>query len=72
MLDTLVNNHRIKLIGYALGVFISYTFYGWFQEKLFFVNYERQIGNETVTEHFEFPIAFTGIQCVAYVIVAKS
>jgi len=66
------NSQRLKLIGYALGIFVSYTFYGWFQEKLFYSIYERQIGDEIVEERFDFPIIFTGILCVFYVIVAKS
>lgn len=60
-------HQKLKLIGFAIGIFVCYTLFGIIQEKIFRGHYED--GN--VVERFSFPITFTAVQCIFNAIIAR-
>lgn len=63
---------KCKLLGLALGIFICYTLFGILQEKIFKENFTNSKNDENESgEKFTFPVAFVGVQCVIYSLVAK-
>ena len=63
---------KLKLIGFAVGIFTCYTTFGVLQEKIFRGRY----GNETdvddkVGEKFRLPITFGAMQCIFYMTFAR-
>ena len=54
---------RLKLIGLAFGIFISYCLMAYFQQKVYEVDYDG--------EKFKFATFFVAIQCAVYTIAAR-
>lgn len=63
-MTTLTIKDRCKLVIYALGVFVSYFVFGFFQQKIY--------DNETYGEKFEFSSSFVVVQCLVYFLIAKA
>lgn len=63
---------KIKLVGFALGIFICYTTFGVLQEKIFRGRYGDEVAEDgKVGEKFKLPIIFGGMQCIFYMMFAK-
>lgn len=64
---------KLKLLAYALGIFVSYTLFGVLQEKIFRGRYGEDISQEDSKpgERFTFSVAFVAVQCVVYTLFAK-
>lgn len=77
-------HQKIKLVFFALGIFVSYTVFGLLQEKIFKGRYgelelakDAEVGNSTLIktgssgERFVFPVAFVAVQCIVYCLFAR-
>lgn len=63
---------KLKLVGFALGIFVCYTTFGVLQEKIFRGRYGEEIAADGIAgEKFKLPIIFGGMQSVFYMTVAK-
>lgn len=80
----LANHQKLKLVGFAVAIFMSYTAFGLLQEKIFKGRYgeiklvtDAEVGNgnfnETISsgERFAFPVSFVAVQCIVYCLFAK-
>lgn len=56
---------KYRLVGFAVGIFVCYTLYGYLQERLFRGKYGKE------SERFDFAGAFVAIQFIVYSFVAK-
>lgn len=54
---------RLKLMAFAIGIFVSYSIMAVFQEKIFKEDYNG--------ERFVYPAAFVAVQSLVYFISAK-
>lgn len=54
---------KFRLLGFAIGIFFSYTLMGVAIEKIFKSDFDG--------EKFDFSIAFVSVQCVVYTFVSK-
>lgn len=54
---------KLKLVFFAVGVFVAHTLMGIFQQKIYEQSYDG--------DRFTFSVAFVAIQCIAYFITAK-
>lgn len=62
-------NQKLKLVAYAVGIFISFTVYGVLQEIIFRGSYGGD--HEVAGEKFTFSVAFVAIQCIVSSLFAK-
>lgn len=65
---------KLKLIGFAIGIFACYTTFGLLQEKIFRGRYgnETDIVDGKPGEKFRLPISFGLMQSIFYTSFAKS
>lgn len=65
-------NQKLKLVGFASGIFVCYTIFGVLQEKIFRGRYGEEISEDGKPgERFTFPVAFVAVQCIAYMLFSK-
>lgn len=64
---------KLKLVGFALGIFVCYTIFGVLQETVFRGRYGDEINKEDGIpgERFTLSVAFVSIQCIVYTLFAK-
>ncbi|CRK92268.1 CLUMA_CG005708, isoform A [Clunio marinus] len=64
---------KLKLVGFAVGIFACYTTFGVITEKIFRGRYGDEVSDDgKVGETFKFPITFGGMQCIFYMSFAKA
>ncbi|KAG4069942.1 hypothetical protein HA402_015166 [Bradysia odoriphaga] len=64
---------KLKLCGFAIGIFGCFAIFGLLQEKIFRGRYGDEIGPDgKVGERYTMPITFGAIQCVFFVLFAKA
>lgn len=65
-------NQKVKLVGFAMGIFVCYTCFGVLQEKIFRGRYGDEINEDgKAGERFTLPVAFAAVQCITYMLFAK-
>lgn len=63
---------KLKLCGYAIGIFGCFAVFGLLQEKIFRGRYGDEIAADgKIGERYTMPITFGAIQCIFFVLFAK-
>lgn len=63
---------KLKLVGFAIGIFVCFTTFGLLQEKIFRGRYGEEIDTDgKAGEVFRLPIIFGAMQCMFYCLFAK-
>lgn len=62
-------NRKLKFLGFAAGIFVSFTLFGVVQEIIFRGKYAGKSGEPD--EVFTYSVAFTALQCIACSLFAK-
>ncbi|XP_037050980.1 solute carrier family 35 member B1 homolog isoform X2 [Bradysia coprophila] len=64
---------KLKLCGFAIGIFGCFAIFGLLQEQIFRGRYGDEIGPDgKVGERYTMPITFGAVQCVFFVLFAKA
>lgn len=65
-------SEKIKLCGYAIGIFVCFAIFGVLQEKIFRGRYGDEIAADGEKgERYTMPISFGAIQCIVFSLFAK-
>ncbi len=68
----LLLTQKIKLCGFAIGIFGCFAIFGLLQEKIFRGRYGDEIGADGMKgERYAMPITFGAIQCIFFALFAK-
>lgn len=68
----LMLRQKLKLCGYAIGIFGCFAIFGLLQEKIFRGRYGDEIAADGKPgERYTMPITFGAIQCIFFVLFAK-
>lgn len=62
---------KLRLVAFALGIFIAYALFGVMQERIFRGRYRSEADESGNGERFTYSVAFVAIQCTVYSVFAK-
>lgn len=63
---------KLKLIGFAIGIFGCFAVFGLLQEQIFRVRYGDEIGADNEKgERYTLPLSFGAMQCIFFMLFAK-
>lgn len=63
---------KLKLSGYAIGIFSCFAIFGVLQEKIFRGRYGEEIGADgNKGDRYTMPFSFGAMQCIFFVLFAK-
>lgn len=68
----LLFRQKLKLCGFAIGIFGCFTIHGLLQEKIFRGRYGDEIGADGIKgDRYTMPITYAAIQCMYFALFAK-